>query len=161
MANNSIMKRNFPGNKTQDPGAIENLMYNNASGARKSVQMGPHLLPLVTPGVGNGYTTDVSSAAYALPSAGVSLAIYNKSGTVAAITFGTDNTVTALAAGTTDSSGRVGLACLPNSYTYLASGYSNWVISSSSNLVVYLINDDTSITPVAPVMQSYTPPPVV
>jgi len=148
------MKRNFPGNKSLDPASIDNMIYNNASGARKSVQMGPHLLPLPKPGVGTGYTTNVSSAAYALPAAGVSLAVYNNSGTVASITFGTDNTVTALAAGTTDSSGRVGLACLPNAYTYLASGYSNWVISSASTLLVYLINDDTSITPVAPVLVS-------
>jgi hypothetical protein len=108
--------------------------------------MGQHLLPLPVPGVGTGYTTDVSSAAYALPGAGKSLAVYNNSSSLEAITFGSDNTVTALAAGVTDSSGRVGLPCLPNQYTILAGGYSNWVISTSSNLLVFLINDNTSIT---------------
>jgi hypothetical protein len=151
MAN--IMKRNVPGNTVQDPSAIEVLQYNNASGARKSIQMGQHLLPLPVPGVGNGYTTTPTDA-YALPSAGRSLAIYNSTGTVGSITFGTDDTVTALAAGTTDSSGRVGLACPPNAWIQFSAGYSNWVISSASTLYVYLINDESSIQAVAPTLQN-------
>ena len=146
---NQIQKRNVPGNNIQDAGILENLMYNNASGARKSVQVGPHLLPLPTPGVGTGYTTNVSAAAYALPSAGRNLAVYNNSGSVAAITLGTTSSITALAVGVSDDNGNVGIACLPNAYTYIATGYSNWIISSSANLIVYLINDDSSITAVA------------
>ena len=141
----AILKRNFPGNETQDLGAIGNNVYNNAAGANKVAEVGKHLLPLPVPGVGTGYTTNVSSAAYPLPGAGRNLAVYNNSGSVAAITFGSDNTVTALAAGATDSSGRVGLPCPANSWSYFAGGYSNWVISSSSSLLVFLINDDTSI----------------
>jgi hypothetical protein len=144
MAN--ILKRNIVGGKVQDPSAIVAMEYSNASGGKKITEVGRHLLPLPTPGVGSGYTTDLSSAAYALPSAGRNLAVYNNSGSVQAITFGTDNTVTALAVGVTDSSGRVGLPCMPNSWSYFAGGYSNWVISGSSNLIIFLINDDTSIT---------------
>jgi len=148
-----IKKRNIQGFDTQDTGAIANNTYNNAAGANKTAEVGRHLLPLPVPGVGNGYTTNPSSA-YPLPNAGRNLAVYNNSGTVAAITFGTDGTVTALAAGATDSSGRVGLPCMPNSWSYFAGGYSNWVISSSSSLLVYLINDNSSIQPVAVAMTS-------
>lgn len=140
-----IKKRNQPGNQTQDTAAIANLEYNQAAGAQKVTEVGRHLLPLPVPGVGTGYTTDVSGAAYALPGAGKNLAVYNNSGTVEAITFGMDSTVTALAAGATDSSGDVGLPCMPNSWSYFASGYNSWVISESSDLIVFLINDNTSI----------------
>jgi hypothetical protein len=154
MPNNSILKRNTQGYTVQDPNAISLLQYNNPSGARKSVQMGQHLLPLPVPGVGTGYTTNVSSGPYALPGMGKSLAIYNSSGTAGSITFGSDNTVTALAAGATDSSGRVGLPCPANAWIQFSAGYSNWVISSSSSLLVFLINDETSIQPVAPTLVS-------
>ena len=89
----------------------------------------------MTPGVGTGYTTDVSTAAFPLPGAGRNLAVYNNAGAVASITFGTDGTVTSLAPGVTDSSGRVGLPCMPNSWNYFAAGYSSWVISSASTLL--------------------------
>lgn len=149
MAFPNIFKRNVPGPSVQDPSAIENLEYSNSSGAKKVAEVGKHLIPLPTPGVGTGYTTDVSSAAYPLPSAGKNLAVYNNSDSLAAITFGTDNTVTALSAGTTDSNGRVGLPCIPNAWSYFAGGYSNWVISSSSDLYVFLIDDQSSIQVVA------------
>lgn len=152
MAN--IQKRNIPGNTVQDPGAIDVLQYNNPSGARKSVQMGQHLLPLPTPGVGNGYTVNVSGAAYALPSAGKSVAVYNNSGTMGSIVLGTASTITALAAGTTDANGNVGLPCPPNSWTTFAAGYSNWVISSAATLLVYLVNDESSIQAVALTLQN-------
>jgi hypothetical protein len=148
MAN--ILKRNLAtGFNTQDEGAISNFEYSQAVGAIKTSENGRHLLPLPAPGVGTGYTT-TPTAAYALPSAGRNLAVYNSTGTAGSITFGNDNTVTALAAGTTDSSGRVGLPCPPNSWSYFASGFQNWVISSASTLYVFLINDQTNITPVAP-----------
>jgi hypothetical protein len=149
-----IKKRNYPGNNTQDAGAIDNLTYSNSSGARKTAEVGRHLLPFPTPGVGNGYTTDLSSAAYSLPGAGRNLAVYNNSGSVASITFGSSSAITALAAGATDSSGNVGLPCQANAWSYFAAGYSNYVISSSSSLLVFLINDDTSIQAVAQAMTS-------
>lgn len=151
MAN--IKKRNFPGNMVQDPGAIDMLEYSNSVGAIKTSENGRHLLPLPTPGTGTGYTTAPTSA-YPLPGAGRNLAVYNNSGSVGSITFGTDNTVTALAPGATDSSGRVGLPCPANSWSYFAAGYSNWVISSASTLLVFLINDDTSIQVVAQAFDS-------
>lgn len=153
MATN-IKKRNFTGNQTQDVGAIENLTYSNPAGSQKTSEVGRHLLPLPKPTVGNGYTTDVSSAAYALPGAGKNIAVYNTSGTAGSVTFGADGTVTSLAAGATDVNGNVGLPCPGNAWSYFAGGYSNWVISSASTLLVFLINDDTSIQVVAPALVS-------
>lgn len=141
----NILKRNQNGNQVQDPAAIANFEYNQAAGAQKVAEVGKHLLPLPTPGAGTGYTTNVSAAAFPLPGAGQNLAVYNSAGTAGSITFGIDSTVTSLAGGTTDSSGRVGLPCPANSWSYFASGYSNWVISSASTLYVFLINDNTSI----------------
>jgi hypothetical protein len=155
MANPSILKRNVPGNTVQDPGAIAVNEYSNAVGAMKVSENGRHLLPLPTPGTGTGYTTNVSGAPYALPSAGRNLAVFNSTATTGSITFGQDDTVTALAAGTTDSSGRVGLPC-PQGWSYFAGGYSNWVISSASTLYVFLINDQSSIQAVAPALLSQT-----
>lgn len=140
-----IKKRNQPGDKTQDMGAIANFVYNQAAGADKVAEVGRHLLPLPTPGVGVGYTTDVSGAAYPLPGAGKNLAVYNNSSAVEAVTFGMDGTVTALASGVADTNGNVGLPCMPNAWSYFASGYNSWVISESSDLMVFLINDNTSI----------------
>lgn len=150
---NEIKKRNILGSSVQDPSAIAINEYSNAVGAVKTSENGRHLLPLPTPTVGTGYTT-TPTAAYALPSAGRNIAVYNSTGTVGSVTFGTDNTVTALAAGTTDSSGRVGLPCPGNSWSYFAGGYSNWVISSASSLFVFLINDDSSIQVVAQALVS-------
>lgn len=141
----AIQKRNIPGNKTYDPNAMDINTYNDDSGAWKVAEVGKHLVPLATPGVGNGYTTNISAAPYPLPGAGKNLAVYNSSGTAGSITFGTDNTITALAAGATDANGHVGLPCPANSWSYFAGGYSNWAISSASTLYVFLINDESSI----------------
>jgi hypothetical protein len=150
----NILKRNQPGNQTQDPNSIANLEYNQAAGAQKVAEVGRHLVPLPTPGVGDGYTTNLSGAAYALPSAGCNLAVYNNSNTVQAITFGMTSAVTALSAGAVDTNGDVGLPCTPNSWSYFAAGYNNWVISGSASLLVFLINDNTSIQVQAPGIQN-------
>jgi hypothetical protein len=148
----TILKRNLPGNNSNDLGSIGLNEYNNYSGAQKVTEVGRNLLPLVTPGTGTGYTVTPTTA-FPLGFAGLNFAVYNPTGTVGAITFGTDNTVTALAAGTTDSSGRVGLPCTPNSWSYFASGYSNWIIAGAG-MLVFLINDDTNIQAVAATFNS-------
>lgn len=139
--NNTILKRGFPGPSTQDLGAIGNLEYNNAAGGQKVLEVGRHLLAIPT---GLTYTTDASTA-ISLPAMGKNLAIYNNSNALETITFGEDNTITALGAGATDASGHVGIPCAPNAWTYLAGGYSQWVISSNSTLLVFLISDNTAI----------------
>lgn len=136
-------QRNLSGASVRDTSTIDNLIYNEASGGRKSVPVGPHLLPL--PDGASGFTTDASSVKI-LPSPGRNLAVYNNSGAVHAITLGEDNTVTAQAAGAVQAGTQhVGIACTPNAWTYIACGVQNWVISDSASLLVYLIDDETSI----------------
>lgn len=154
MSTTSIQKRNFPGNNAQDPGAISNLTYNNAAGSDKVSEVGRCLIPFPVPGTGNGYTADLSGGAYALPGAGKNIAVYNSTGTVGSVTFGSTSSLASLGAGVTNSSGNVGLPCMPNSWSYFAAGYNNYIISSGSTLMVFLIVDDTSIQVVAPALIS-------
>ena len=149
MAN--INKRNIPGNQVQDPSAIDVLTYSDQVGAQKVSENGRNLGPLGD-GAG-GFTTDASTARI-LPAAGQNLAIYNNSGTVGAVTVSTSSATAALAAGDTDANGNVGIACVPNAWTYVACNQANWVKSTASTLLVYLINDYSSIQAVAPVLVS-------
>jgi len=135
-------QRNLSGVAVRDPSILDNLIYNEASGARKSIPVGPHLLPL--PDGASGFTTNATTAKI-LPSAGRNLAIYNNAGAVGSITLGEDNTVTSLAPGATDANGHVGIACPPNSWSYISTGNQNWVIASAATLLVYLIDDETMI----------------
>jgi hypothetical protein len=139
-----IKDRQLPGDQARDPSIIELLTYNERSGARKSTEVGRALLPLGN-GAG-GFTTDASTKRV-LPSAGMNLAIYNNSGSVGSVTVG-DNTVTAQSAGAVQISGAnafVGVPVPPNSWLYLAAGQWNYVVSTASTLLTYIIDDPTYI----------------
>jgi hypothetical protein len=140
-------QRNLPGDKVQDPSIIDNLEYNNPAGSKKVSEVGRHLLPLkyISGGV-LSYTTSATTARV-LDNLGLCLAVYNNSGTVQSITLNESSAIVSLAPGATDATGHVGIPCAPNAWTYIACGYSNWVIASSSSLLVYLINDNTTIKP--------------
>ena len=139
----TIYKRNSP--DTIDSPSIENMMFSEAAGAQKNSEVGRHLLPIPTPGVGTGFTTAVATAT-ALPKMGQNIAVYNPTGGALAVTLGEDGTVTALAAGATDAAGHVGIPCKANDWTYIACAKQNWIISAAG-LFVYLIDDRTSIQP--------------
>lgn len=131
---------------TQDPSSITSIQHNPATGAEKNINVGAHLVPI--PKVSGGilsYTTNVSAAPQVLPTLGKALAIYNNSGSLGAITLGEDNTITALAAGVTDATGHVGIPCPANSWTHISCGIQNWVISTASTMLVFMVDDDTSI----------------
>ena len=139
-------QRVFPGNKTQDPSSISNFTYNEASGAQKNVEVGRKLLPL---GDGaSGFTTDATTARK-LPLAGRNLAVYNNAGAVGSITLGTNTpALVSQAPGAVQASTdgqSVGIPCTPNDWTYIAAGELDWVIASAATLLVFLIDDDTSI----------------
>lgn len=139
-------KRNFPGEKTQDPSSIANLTYNNQAGAQKNSEVGRKLLPL---GDGaSGWTTNATTAKK-LPGKGRNLAVYNNAGAVGSITTGTNTPALASQApGAVQASTNgesVGIACAPNDWTYIACSEHDWVIASAATLLVYLIDDDTSI----------------
>lgn len=121
---------------------VVSIEYNPASGAQKSLIVGPRLLPIPT-GLGT-WKTNIT-AATALPALGLNLAIYNNSGTAGSVTVGQDATVTSQAIGAVDANGNVGVACAPNSYTYVSMGYNQWIIGSAATLIAYIIEDPTMI----------------
>lgn len=139
-------QRVFPGQATQDPSAIAVATYNEQAGAQKNTEVGRKLLAL--PDGASGYTTN-ATAAKKLPKKGANLAVYNNAGAVGSITLGTNTpALTSQApggvlAGTDGQS--VGIACPPNDWTYIAAGELDWVIASAATLLVYLIDDNTSI----------------
>lgn len=139
-------QRVFPGNKTQDPSSISNFTYNEASGAQKNVEVGLKLLPL---GDGAGDFTTNATTAKKLPLPGRNLAVYNNAGAVGSITLGTNTPALvsqapgAVQTGTLGQS--VGIPCLPNAWTLIAAGELDWVIASAATLLVFLIDDETSI----------------
>jgi hypothetical protein len=134
--------RNLNGYSVQDPSAISNLEYNPQAGAQKVAEVGRRLLPI--PLVGATTFTTTPTSATALPSLGRNIAVYNNAGFVGSITLGTDSTVAVLAPGAVNNTtGQAGIPCMPNAWTYIATGTTSWVISSASTLLVFLI-DDTS-----------------
>lgn len=145
MATPKIKNRTIAGDKSRDPSSIELLTYNEKAGARKSLTVGPALIPVPT---SSGFSTDASVAPLALPAAGTQLAIFNKSATTAfAATVG-DSSMTAQAIGgiqTTASGTFVGVPVAPNSWLYLSSAQWTYIATNSNNLVVFIIDDDTYI----------------
>lgn len=137
------MKRNLPGNKVYDPSAVENNAYSDKAGAHKVAEVGRRLTGIPKAG---SWVTDASAAAVALPSAGKNLAIYNNAGVVGSVTLG-GATVASLAPGAVDANGKVGIPCAPNSWTYVAAGEDTFVITSANTLLVFLIDDESFLTP--------------
>lgn len=129
----------------QDPYQIDSVEYNWQSGGKKSLTVGPHLIPIpiVTAGT-PGWTTNVSGTAVAIPYLGANLAIYNNAGTAGSITIGWVG-VTSQAIGAVDANGNAGVACPPNAWTYLSMGNNQYVISSASTLITYIIEDSTKL----------------
>ena len=138
-----IKNRSIPGDQSRDPASVKLLTYNEPSGGRKSLPIGPHLLPLGD-GAG-GYTTDATTKR-ALGVGGKNLAIFNKSTTVDySVTVG-DSSVAAQAIGAVQSGTQfVGIACPAESWTYVSTYSETFVITNNANLVVYLIDDPTYI----------------
>jgi hypothetical protein len=139
-------QRNFPGNKVQDPSSIANLTYNESAGAQKNTEVGHKKLAL--PDGASGWTTN-ATVAKKLPKKGANLAVYNNAAAVGSITTGTNTpALVSQAPGAVQASTdgqSVGIACPPNAWTYIACGEHDWVIASAATLLVYLIEDDTSI----------------
>lgn len=128
--------------KTVDGLEIANASYSNSSGAQKNAEVGRHLKPLNASGT--TFTTDASTAR-SLPAKGRNLAVYNNAGAIGSVTLGTDATVASLAAGVADAAGNVGIPCKPNDWTFIACYDKNYVISSAATLLVFLIEDDSTI----------------
>lgn len=139
-------QRVIPGNKVQDPSVIATIEYNEPSGAQKNIEVGRHLKPIKIDAA--TWSTD-ATAARRLESYGVNLAVYNNAGAVGSVTLGDDTYVpTSQAPGAVQAGteGRnVGIACPPNAWTYIACADQNQVIASAATLLVYIIDDPTTI----------------
>jgi len=136
--------RQLPGKKIEDQPTIVNNQYSNSAGAEKNTEVGRHLIPLNL--AAGTYTTDATTARR-LPSKGRNIAVYNNAGAVGSITLG-DGVVAlaSLAPGVVDNATkRVGIACKPNDWTYIACYEQVEVIASANTLLVYLIEDDSYI----------------
>jgi hypothetical protein len=146
MAN--ITKRNIATPGASDAHLIESITYNEAARSRKVSEVGRSLLPIPAPSQNPPFTTNVTTATN-LPGFGLGFAVYNNAGTVGSITLGQFGATTSLAPGACDVNGNVGIACPPNAWTYIAAGSKNCIIASASTLLVYMIEDVTTITVVS------------
>lgn len=134
--------RQIDGRDVQDPVNIVNVNYNEASGGNKNLQVGPFLKPIQ---IGtNSYTTDATTARSLRK--GTILAIYNNSASLESITLGDTSGITSLAAGATDTNGNVGIPMKPNDWTYINTYEKQWVIASSANLKVLIVEDESYIS---------------
>jgi hypothetical protein len=130
----------------QDSGSIISLEYSKYSGSQKVSEVGRRLIPLVyLVGSVSTYTTSAVTARVVNP--GTNLAIYNNDTAIHSITLGTSSAVTVLAPGVTNATGGVGVPLPPSTWTYLATGTTNWLISDSALALVFVIQDDTIVTP--------------
>jgi hypothetical protein len=137
-----------PGYDSLDPSNITRLEYNNPAGAIKTAEVGRSLIPLkYVTGGSLVYTTNATTAIM-VEKLGLNLAIYNNSGSVGSITLGPGGAgstpPTSLAPGVTSGS-MVGIPCAPNSWTYIAMNQNQYVIASAATLLVFAIEDITSI----------------
>lgn len=140
------ISRTFPPKAVQDPTAIVNAQNNQYSGAEKNLTVGPNLAPMAYSNAGTlVYTTDASTARNI--GTGKNFAIYNP-GSSGSVTFGAGLTAPlSLSAGATGND-NVGIPC-PAGWSYLANYDKSWVISSSNTLLVFIIQDDTTLSTTA------------
>jgi hypothetical protein len=122
----STFQRVKPRNNS-DIGKIQNHVYNELAGADKIIVVGPKLKSI----------GDISTQPKYF-GMGKTLAFWSLS-MGSTITMGKDNTVTSLALG----SG--GIPLKQNDYTYLSTGLDSYVISSSSSVICFEIEDATQI----------------
>jgi len=124
------------GKNLVDGGSVASMVFNEMAGSNKVFFSGPQML--AQPGADSVAAYDFS-AGTAIGN-GISLWIYNNSGSVAFINFGK----TALPAA--PSSLATGIPLKPNDWTYLNTGEYNFVRTSAATVGVYMIKDDTTLT---------------
>ena len=109
-----------------DQQAATSVEHNNLAGSKKTFQAGPYLE--IIGGIATAYNCGK----------GASLWIFNNSSSVAFVKFGA--AAVAAPTGITD-----GIALEPNSYTYLNSGYNDFVRASAATVGCYKVSDDSAI----------------
>lgn len=133
--------RQIDSREVYDQASIDNIQFNEASGAQKNIPGGLSLVPLNINAT--TWTTDASTRR-TLPKKGTSLAIYNSDSSLHAVTLG-DDSVTALASGAV-SGNNAGIPVPAGQWVYLNSNEKTHVITEDSTLLVYIIEDESKIT---------------
>jgi hypothetical protein len=126
--------------KTFDTFSVQSNIYNEYAGGQKNLTVGPFLTGIQTDA---GIVTDASTSKRV--GYGASVAIFNNSATLASARFGATSAVAVGAVGSVDVDGNVSVPLLPNSWTYLASGEKDWLITSASTCLVFIIKDETEM----------------
>jgi len=121
-----------------DPSSVDSNSYNDAAGGRKITNVGHHLKPMKIGAA--AWSTDASVARKI--GKGISIAVFAKAD--GAITIG-EAGVLSLAAGVVDVNGCVGIPVLTGQWIYLNTFTYDHIITSSNDLLVYIIEDDTYI----------------
>jgi hypothetical protein len=140
--------RTIQNGNEQDQGSIAATENNKFAGAKKVMEVGRRLKPLlyVSGGAVTG-TTNATTTRVVLP--GQNLAIYNSDTAIHSITLGTSSPVTSLAPGVvtgTNPNFNVGVPLEPGAWTYLPVGTTPFLITDSALVYVFLIEDDTIIS---------------
>lgn len=125
-----------------DQGSVGSITFSPYSGAERNAEVGSFLIPIPT---SSTTWTTKPTAATGLPKQGCSLAIFNNSAIVGSVTLGSDGTVTSQAPGSVDVNGNAGIPCTPNAWTFIACWNKQWVISSASTILCYIIADDSMV----------------
>lgn len=123
-------------------GETEDLKFNHASGADKVVSAGHHLKPIVASS--SSFTTNATTKLCI--GKGVTLAIFNNSGTVVSVTLGDSSVVSQSAGAVQAGTDFVGIPLKPYEFTYLNTFDKDYVVTSSASALVYIVEDDTNIT---------------
>lgn len=140
----AINRRKLSGIRVEDIGTIDNIQHSYQSGSKKVSEVGRSLTSI--PLSATTWTTDATTARN-MQAAGRNIAVYNNHTAVHAVTFGDTSGVTAQAAGATEAvTGNAGLPCPPAAWSYFAAGEKTWVITDSNTLLVFLIQDDSTIS---------------
>lgn len=127
--------------KNFDPQVTASNSYNDPAGAQKNVDVGAKLKPIQIADM--SWTTDATTARQ-VP-AGTQLMVYNNAGAVGSVRFGQDSSVVSGAAGAVDANGNVAIPCKPNDWTLVASSTDTWVVTSAATLLVFIIDDHTTM----------------
>ncbi|HLD91703.1 MAG TPA: hypothetical protein VI911_11950 [Patescibacteria group bacterium] len=132
------LKNRRKANNNYDPSSVDSNSYNDAAGARKTIEVGHHLKPIKTGAT--TFTTDCSTKTKV--GKGISLAIFGVAD--GSVTIG-DSTVAILATGVTDANGFVGIPVMAEHWIYLNTYTYDYIITSSADIKVFIIEDDTYI----------------
>ena len=129
-------KRVLRNGSAQDQGSISSASFNINAGGTKTLQAGPDFQKISTNTFTSGQTANVTAISI-LP--GSMIWAFNNSAATTWIVLSTDPAVSAPSSITT------GIPIAANSWLQLNMGENSVVRTSSANVGVYIVNDDTTL----------------